>query len=171
MLLEYLPSTFFACSFTVSKDFVNLTHAYVCVCVHGSFAFRHREARADLLVEFQLHLQVLQWGPGVERGRGGGGDLQHCHHTQQLPQNQTPRIIEDNEKWRGTRGVGGKGSEGAMQKERLTVPSIFSLCNLPPSFSSLRSLSVISLFQPSLVFAHTYPCCWQRQEYGVTVYT
>lgn len=129
------------------------------------FPCRHREARTDLLDEFQLCLQVLQWGPGVERGRGDGGDLQHCHHTQQLPQNQTPRIIEDkrNDWEQVEREWGGLGSEGAMQKERpQRVPDVLfpSLTFLLPSFSSLLLLSDISLFKPSVVlYTHTYPCC------------
>lgn len=107
----------------------------LCLCVHVFFACRHREARADLLDEFQLHLQVLQWGPGVERGRGGRGDLQHCHHTQQLPQNQTPRIIEDNKMtWNKRRGSG-VDQRGQCRKRGLRF----------------------HLFSPSVTFLHLSP--------------
>lgn len=102
-----------------------------------SFMRRHRAARADLLEEFRLNLQVLRWGPGVQRGRGGGGDLQHCHHTQRFPQNQTSRIIEVNKndlaqkerKW----GREARDQKGATQIKGEGYRSIFSLCNLPPS--------------------------------------
>lgn len=144
-----------------------------CVCV--SFTCRHREARADLLAEFQLHLQVLQWSPGGERRRGDGGDLQHCHHTQQLPQKQTPGFVEDRPNWLGTRGggVGWRGIRGGIAEREAKVPDplCYFLFSFPSIFlSTLPSLSVISRFQPSLAL-HTYPCCWERQEYRVTVYT
>lgn len=73
-----------------------------------SFPLRHREAWANLLDEFQLHLQVLQRGPGVKRGWKDWGVFQRCHHAQWLPQTQTPGLIGDNndDVERGCEGAG-----------------------------------------------------------------
>lgn len=79
-----------------------------------SFPFRHRETRADPLDEFQLHFQVLQRGPGVKRGRQGGGAFQRRHHAQRLPQTQPPELIGDNH---DDMEMGGKRNGKGLEKE------------------------------------------------------
>lgn len=71
------------------------------LCLSFPMYQRHRETWADLLDEFQIHLQVLQRSPEGERRRGAGGDLQHRHHAQQLAQKQTPGSVESHRYYYG----------------------------------------------------------------------